>query len=71
MTTFIKSIRIRWTPDVGIASACRSSMAVDDVALAVAGQDVVIYLAFVIPRLSVTGVNSEDRPDWALRCRSG
>lgn len=37
----------------------------DDVAAAVQDQDLVIHLAFVVPRLSVTGVNSEDRPDWA------
>ena len=43
----------------------------DDVAAAVAGQDVVIHLAFVIPRLSVTGVNSEDRPDWAREVNVG
>ncbi len=36
-----------------------------DVAEAVAGQDVVIHLAFVIPKLSATGTGSEDRPDWS------
>jgi len=37
----------------------------EDVAAAVADQDVVVHLAFVIPKLSVTGVGCEDRPDWA------
>lgn len=32
---------------------------------AVAGQEVVIHLAFVIPKLSVTGVDSEDAPEFA------
>jgi nucleoside-diphosphate-sugar epimerase len=36
-----------------------------DILTAVAGQDVVIHLAAVIPHLSATGVNSEDRPDFA------
>ncbi len=42
-----------------------------DVAEAVRGQDVVLHLAFVIPRLSATGVNSEDRPDWARQVNVG
>ena len=37
----------------------------DDVAAAVRDQDVVIHLAFIIPKMSVTGVESERRPDWA------
>lgn len=37
----------------------------EDVAAAVAGQDAVLHLAFVIPHLSATGVSSEARPDWA------
>ncbi len=36
-----------------------------DVAAAVCEQEVVVHLAFVVPRLSVTGVNSEDNPEWA------
>lgn len=36
-----------------------------EVAAAVQGQDVVLHVAYVIPKLSVTGVNSEERPDWA------
>jgi nucleoside-diphosphate-sugar epimerase len=36
-----------------------------DVRAAVAGCDAVVHLAFVIPRLSTTGVNSEDDPAWA------
>jgi nucleoside-diphosphate-sugar epimerase len=38
---------------------------------AAAGQDVVLHLAFVIPRLSVTGVNSEDQPGWARQVNVG
>jgi len=34
----------------------------EDVAAAVAGQDVVVHLAFVIPKLSATGIGSEDQP---------
>jgi UDP-glucose 4-epimerase len=37
----------------------------EDVARAVRDQDVVIHLAFIIPKLSVTGFESEDHPDWA------
>lgn len=37
----------------------------DEVAAAVADQEAVIHLGFVIPRLSVTGVSSKDVPDWA------
>ena len=34
-----------------------------DVATAVRGQEVVVHLAFVIPKLSATGLNSEDDPE--------
>lgn len=34
-------------------------------AVAVKGQDVVAHVAFIIPRLSATGVQSEDHPNWA------
>jgi nucleoside-diphosphate-sugar epimerase len=37
----------------------------EDIAAAVQDQDVVIHLAFIIPKLSVTGFESEDHPDWA------
>ncbi|NOZ28838.1 MAG: NAD(P)-dependent oxidoreductase [Chloroflexi bacterium] len=37
----------------------------EDVAAAVVGQDVVVHLAFVIPKLSATGIESEKQPDWA------
>jgi len=37
----------------------------EDIYRAVADQDIVIHLAAVIPHLSATGVNSEDRPDFA------
>jgi len=43
----------------------------EDVAGAVRDQDVVLHLAFVIPKLSATGVNSEDRPDWARAVNVG
>lgn len=42
-----------------------------DVTRAVAGCDAVAHLGFVIPKLSATGVNSEDRPDWARSINVG
>ena len=36
-----------------------------DVALAVVGVDAVIHVAFIIPKMSHTGIESELRPDWA------
>lgn len=39
----------------------------EDVSRAVAGQDVVVHLAFIIPKLSATGVESEARPDLAYQ----
>ncbi len=42
-----------------------------DVAAAVQGQEVVVHLAFVIPRLSATGVSSEDDPEWARAINVG
>jgi nucleoside-diphosphate-sugar epimerase len=42
-----------------------------DVARAVEGQDVVIHLAFIIPKMSTTGVESEKRPDWAREINIG
>ena len=41
------------------------------VAQAVAGQDVVVHLAFVIPNLSATGRGSEEAPDWAYEVNVG
>ncbi len=41
------------------------------VARAVAGQDVVVHLAFVIPNLSATGKGSEEAPDWARAVNVG
>lgn len=43
----------------------------EEVAAAVQGQEVVVHLAFVIPKLSATGVGSEDRPDWAQAINVG
>lgn len=42
-----------------------------DVAAAVEGQDVVVHLAFIIPKLSATGVESEAAPDWAREINVG
>lgn len=42
-----------------------------DVAAAVQGQDVVVHLAFIIPKLSATGVDCERRPDWAYEINVG
>jgi len=43
----------------------------EDVAVAVRDQEVVVHLAFVIPTLSVTGVSSEDNPQWAKEINVG
>jgi nucleoside-diphosphate-sugar epimerase len=43
----------------------------EDVAMAVRDQDVVVHLAFIIPKMSATGVESEKRPDWARRVNIG
>jgi nucleoside-diphosphate-sugar epimerase len=43
----------------------------EDVAIAVQDRDVVVHLGFVIPRLSATGVNSEDEPEWAREINVG
>jgi UDP-glucose 4-epimerase len=45
---------------------CRS-----DVAAAVRDQDIVIHLAFIIPKLSTTGFGCEDYPDWAREVNVG
>jgi nucleoside-diphosphate-sugar epimerase len=42
-----------------------------EVAQAVQGCEAVIHLAFVIPKLSATGVSSEDRPEWARSINVG
>jgi UDP-glucose 4-epimerase len=42
-----------------------------DLARAVRGQDTVVHLAFIIPKLSTTGVESEQRPDWAREINVG
>ena len=43
----------------------------DDVARAVDGQDAVIHLAFILPKLSATGFESEEHPDWAREINVG
>jgi len=43
----------------------------DDVASAVRHQDVVVHLAFIIPKLSATGVECEAQPDWAHEINVG
>ena len=43
----------------------------DDVRAAVVDRDVVIHLAFVLPTLSATGVNSEEDPAWAYEINVG
>jgi len=42
-----------------------------DVAAAVTDQEAVIHLAFIIPKLSVTGFESEDHPEWAREINVG
>ncbi|NOZ72446.1 MAG: NAD(P)-dependent oxidoreductase [Chloroflexi bacterium] len=43
----------------------------DDVRRAVHDRDVVIHLAFVVPKLSATGIGSEDEPEWARSINVG
>lgn len=43
----------------------------DDMKAAVEGQEVVIHLAFIIPKLSATGFESEAHPDWAWEINVG
>jgi len=42
-----------------------------DTTAAVQGMDLVIHLAFVIPKLSATGIGCEDQPDWAWEVNVG
>jgi NADP-dependent 3-hydroxy acid dehydrogenase YdfG/nucleoside-diphosphate-sugar epimerase len=42
-----------------------------DTVAAVQGVDLVIHLAFVIPKLSATGIGCEDQPDWAWEVNVG
>jgi short-subunit dehydrogenase len=43
----------------------------EEIAAAVRDQEVVVHLAFIIPKLSVTGVESEAHPDWARAVNVG
>jgi len=43
----------------------------EEVAAAVRDQEVVVHLAFIIPKMSATGVESEERPDWAREINVG
>ena len=43
----------------------------EDVEKAVRDQEVVIHLAFIIPKLSATGVGVDDRPEWARAINVG
>jgi nucleoside-diphosphate-sugar epimerase len=43
----------------------------EDLAQAVLGVDAVIHLAFIIPKLSITGVGCEERPDFAREVNVG
>lgn len=42
-----------------------------DLATAVRDQDVVVHLAFIIPKMSATGVESEQEPAWAREINVG
>jgi nucleoside-diphosphate-sugar epimerase len=42
-----------------------------DIVEALHDQEVVIHLAFIIPKLSATGIESESRPDWAREVNVG
>jgi nucleoside-diphosphate-sugar epimerase len=61
----------RFTPQAGCEIVWGDLRSPADVARAVDGVEAVIHLAFVIPKLSVTGTNSEDRPDWAREINVG
>ncbi len=43
----------------------------DDVHRALQDQEVVIHLAFIVPKLSATGFESEEHPDWAREVNVG
>ncbi len=43
----------------------------EEVAAAVRDRETVIHLAFIIPKLSATGIESERRPDWAREVNVG
>jgi UDP-glucose 4-epimerase len=43
----------------------------EDVAAVVRDQEVVVHLAFIIPKLSATGVDCEEHPDWAREINVG
>jgi UDP-glucose 4-epimerase len=43
----------------------------EDVAAAAEGQGTIVHLAFIIPKLSATGFESEDHPDWARAVNVG
>jgi len=43
----------------------------EDMVAAVQDQQVIIHLAFIIPKLSATGFESEDHPDWAQAINVG
>jgi UDP-glucose 4-epimerase len=43
----------------------------EDVAAAVQGAEVVVHLAFIIPKMSATGIESEAHPDWAREVNVG
>ncbi len=58
---FGPGLTVRWG-DIRDAAAVRQ---------AVAGQEVVVHLAFVIPNLSATGKGSEEAPQWAYAVNVG
>jgi short-subunit dehydrogenase len=43
----------------------------EDVAAAIQGQEIVLHLAFIIPKMSATGVECEQCPDWAQEINVG
>lgn len=42
-----------------------------DVTRAVNAMEVVVHVAFIIPKMSATGIESEERPDWAYAVNVG
>jgi UDP-glucose 4-epimerase len=43
----------------------------EDITSAIHDQEIVVHLAFIIPKMSATGVESEERPDWAREVNVG
>jgi UDP-glucose 4-epimerase len=75
----VRCFDVRTPPNVRAAKKLGSRVEVvwgdlrrpEDVERAVRTQEVVIHLAFIIPKLSATGFESEDYPEWAEEINVG